>query len=69
MKKQNENNDNGVFYFDLHLNYLKDLDKTKDSESIVFYQNEHLKVPGGYWCVGALSLIDKLYFERKNEIV
>jgi hypothetical protein len=31
------NNKDGIFYFDKHLNYLRDLDKTKDSESIGFY--------------------------------
>jgi hypothetical protein len=34
---QIENKGNELFYFDLHLNYLKELDKTKDSESIGFY--------------------------------
>ena len=57
------------FIFDLHLKYLQDLDKTKDSEAIGFYTNEHLKLPGGYWCVGALSLIKSIYWERKAEIV
>ena len=63
--------DDGVpdFIFDKHLKYLQDLDKTKDSDAIGFYTNEHLKLPGGYWCVGALSLIKKIYWERKAEIV
>ena len=38
-------------------------------EAIGFYQNEHLKLPGGYWCIGALSLIKKLYIDRKPEII
>ena len=57
------------FVRDLHVNYLQNLDKTKDAEAIGFYTNEHLKLPGGYWCVGALSLLKKLYLERKEEIV
>ena len=57
------------FIFDKHLKYLQDLDKTKDSDAIGFYTNEHLKLPGGYWCVGALSLIKRIYWERKAEIV
>lgn len=57
------------FVQDLHLKYLEDLDKTKDAEAIGFYQNEHLKLPGGYWCVGALCLIKKLYWDRKDEII
>ena len=63
--------DSGIpdFIFDQHLKYLQDLDKTKDSEAIGFYTNEHLKLPGGYWCVGALSLIKSIYWERKAEIV
>lgn len=57
------------FVRELHQKYLEDLDKTKDAEAIGFHQNEHLKLPGGYWCVGALSLLKKLYVERKEEIV
>ena len=54
---------------DLHVKYLENLDKTKDAEAIGFYTNEHLKLPGGYWCVGALCLLKKLYWDRKDEIV
>jgi hypothetical protein len=32
--------------YDLHLNYLMNLDKTKDAESIGFYTNEYLKMAG-----------------------
>jgi hypothetical protein len=32
--------------FDLHLNYLINLDKTKDVEAIGFYTNEYLKMAG-----------------------
>jgi geranylgeranyl transferase type-2 subunit beta len=54
---------------DKHIKYLEQLDKTKDADAIGFYTNEHLKLPGGYWCVGALSLLKKLYWERKDEIM
>lgn len=57
------------FVRDLHLKYLENLDKTKDAEAIGFFTNEHLKLPGGYWCVGALSLLKKIYWDRKDEIV
>ena len=57
------------FVRDLHIKYLEGLDSTVDAEAIGFYTNEHLKLPGGYWCVGALSLLKKLYWHRKDEIV
>lgn len=57
------------FVRDLHIKYLEQLDKTKDAEAIGFFTNEHLKLPGGYWCVGALSLLKTLYWDRKDEIV
>ena len=31
---------------DLHLNYLMNLDKTKDAESIGYFTNEYLKMAG-----------------------
>jgi geranylgeranyl transferase type-2 subunit beta len=57
------------FVREKHIKYLIGLDKTRDAEAIGFYQNEHLKLPGGYWCVGALSLLKEIYWERKDEIV
>jgi hypothetical protein len=57
------------FVRDLHIKYLENLDKTIDADAIGHFTNEHLKVPGGYWCVGALSLLRSIYWERKDEIV
>lgn len=57
------------FVREKHAKYLQNLDKTTDSDAIGHYTNEHLKVPGGYWCVGALKLLNSLYEERKEEIV
>jgi geranylgeranyl transferase type-2 subunit beta len=57
------------FVRDLHLKYLLNLDSTKDSDAIGHYTNEHLKLPGGYWCIGALSLVKGLQTDRKEEIV
>ena len=31
--------------------------------------NEHLKMPGAYWCIGSLKLLNKLDDDRKEEIV
>lgn len=53
---------------DLHKKYLTNLDKTLDSDAIGHYTNEHLKLPGGYWCIGALKLLNALTTERKEEI-
>ena len=49
--------------------YLQNLDKTVDSDAIGHYTNEHLKVSGGYWCVGAQAILGTLPMERKEEIV
>ena len=40
-----------------------------DSDAIGHYTNEHLKLPGAYWCIGALKLLNALPEERKAEIV
>ena len=52
-----------------HFNYLNNLDKTIDSDAIGHYTNEHLKLPGAYWCIGALKLLNQLGQERKEEMV
>ena len=31
--------------------------------------NEHLKLPGAYWCIGSLKLIKKLDDSRKEEMI
>ena len=48
------------FYFEKHLKYLTNLDKTRDKYSIGFFTNEHLKVPALYWGIGALNLINSI---------
>ena len=53
----------------LHSSYLFDLDKTMDSDAIGHYTTEHLKLPGAYWCISALKVINKLDLDRKEEIV
>lgn len=40
-----------------------------DTDAIGHYTNEHLKVPGGYWCIGALKTLNALTDDRKEEIV
>ena len=50
---------------ELHKKMLEGLDSTKDSYAIGFFQNEHLKLSGAYWCIGALSLLDQLNIERR----
>jgi len=52
----------------LHKKYLEEYDKTTDHEAIGLYCNEHLKVPGAYWCIGSLKVLKKLDDERKDEI-
>ena len=67
--KEDTQKDQTEFVGELHQKYLENLDKTKDAEAIGFHTNEHLKLPGGYWCVGALSLLKKIYWDRKDEIM
>ena len=54
---------------ELHTKYLISLDKTTDAEAIGHFTNEHLKLPGAYWCLSALNLQRKLDDARKEEIV
>ena len=49
-----------TLYIDKHLNYLTNLDKTRDKYSIGFFANEHLKVAALFWGVGALNLINSI---------
>ena len=60
-EKETDNaNKNLELYLDKHLNYLTNLDKTRDKYSIGFFTNEHLKVAALFWGVGALNLINHL---------
>lgn len=52
-----------------HKPYLESLDSTTDKYAIGYFQNEHLKLPGAYWCISALSTIGMLDQDRKEEIV
>jgi hypothetical protein len=45
---------------DLHEKMLSNYDKTEDSMAIGFFSNEHLKISGAYWCIGALRMLNKL---------
>ena len=45
------------------------MDQSKDQDAIGMFTNEHLKLPGAYWCIGSLKLMDKLSDIRKDEIV
>ena len=56
------------FVGEKHSAYLAGLDKTLDSDAIGHYTNEHLKLPGAYWCIGSLKLLNTLGDERKQEI-
>ena len=56
------------FVPDKHENYLLNLDSTKDQYAIGFFTNEHLKLPGAYWCISALNLLHRLDSKRKEEI-
>ena len=56
------------FNSSLHLKYLNQLDKSEDPDAIGNFMNEHLKLPGAYWCIGSLKLIKKLDDSRKEEM-
>jgi hypothetical protein len=53
MEKSDKDTETPPFIRDFHDIYLKNLDKTVDSDAIGHYTNEHLKISGGYWCIGA----------------
>ncbi|CAI2376423.1 unnamed protein product [Moneuplotes crassus] len=56
------------FVEELHNTYLLSLNDTKDQYAIGFFMNDHLKLPGAYWCITALNLLDKLNGQRKDEM-
>ena len=60
---------NFTFVPEKHQAYLEKLDSTMDKYAIGFYQNEHLKLPGSYWCISALSTLGKLSDERREEMI
>ena len=43
---------------DMHIKYLLNLDKTKDTDAIGYYTNEYLKMGAIYWGCGALALMN-----------
>ena len=55
----------------LHDHFLRSLDKTQDPEAIGFFMNEHLRLPGAYWCLTALATMDLFSPEtaRRDEII
>ena len=54
---------------ELHFANLAKMDQTSDPDAIGFFMNEHLKMSGAYWCIGALRLLGKLDDSRKDEMV
>lgn len=54
---------------DKHLDFLTNLDKTRDKNSIGFFTCEHLKVSALYWGVTALNLIHAIDKHNKGETI
>lgn len=54
---------------DKHLDFLTNLDKTRDKNSIGFFTCEHLKVSALYWGVTALNLIHAIDKHNKEETI
>jgi len=52
--------------YEKHLNYLANLEKTKDKNAIGFYTNEYMKMAAFYWGISALSLLNKLDIHNKE---
>jgi hypothetical protein len=48
---------------------LVKLDQTTDNFAIGFFSQEHLKLSGAYWCIGALKLLKKLDEKRRDEMI
>lgn len=60
--------DEFAFAPEKHLKYLTSLDTTTDKFAIGFYSSEHLKLPGAYWCISALSTLDKLPDPKRDSL-
>lgn len=54
---------------DKHLQYILNLDNTKDADAIGHYTNEYLKMGAIYWGLGAISCINELDKLKKQEII
>lgn len=57
--------DKTTLLIEKHLDYLTNLDKTRDKDSIGFYTNEHLKMAALYWGISSLNLLGAI---EKHEI-
>lgn len=49
-----------------HIDYLTNLDKTKDKDAIGFYTNEYMKMAALYWGISALNTLKKLDLHNKE---
>jgi len=56
-------------YSDKHEQYLINLDKTKDADSIGYYTNEYLKMAAYYWGVTAMHCLGLNTELKKSEIL
>lgn len=54
---------------DKHLEYLLNLDNTKDADAIGYYSNEFLKIGAFYWGIGAVSILNSEDKLKRKEIV
>eukprot|EP00830_Metopus_es_P008055 TRINITY_DN1776_c0_g2_i1.p1 TRINITY_DN1776_c0_g2~~TRINITY_DN1776_c0_g2_i1.p1 ORF type:complete len:274 (-),score=51.56 TRINITY_DN1776_c0_g2_i1:15-836(-) len=57
------------FYYEKHEDYLLNLDKTEERDAIGYYTNDHLRIPGGYWCIGALHLLNTTKDLKDKEMI
>jgi len=59
-----------TFYKKKHEEYLANLEKTKELESIGYYLRDHLKIAAGYWCLtGMETLKVNLEPKKKDELI
>jgi geranylgeranyl transferase type-2 subunit beta len=60
IKLEEKNNKDPVLFYEKHLNYLINLDKTIDKDAIGFYTNEYLRIAALYWGISALNVLGKI---------
>lgn len=60
---------NRILNYEKHLDYLVNLDKTKDKDAIGFYTNEYLRMAALYWGISSLNLLYKIDNHNKEETI
>lgn len=66
-KKQEDTDYKKTLLVDLHLKYIENLDKKKDT--FEYWITEHLRISGIYWAMGALDILNRLDIFDRSQII